>query len=214
MPSDYYLHCGYRSLDSDIWRTTLSICHWVWFSHLFSIMAIISDQYLVNGFTRAIYSACSQLSNTIWGSKWTLQRSQLQKHNCTPSIHWFSLCCNHIQAGFTVGPCSSPYEHFNVCITITTNVRYCLFLSIISILQLDILCFPTAQEWMNEETLQIVFWLYRNCTKVWLDWLNHFENTLKYHFIYNFHFCTFHTTNNYRPPSGSRQNRKQECCAH
>lgn len=77
-PADYYLHRGYRSLDFDIYSTTLSICHWVQFSHLFFIMAIISDQYLVNGFTSAIYSARSQrtVSNTIWESKWTLKRSQ------------------------------------------------------------------------------------------------------------------------------------------
>lgn len=61
MPADYYLH-GHRSLDSDIYRAALSICHWVRFSHLFSIMAIISDQYLVNGLARAIYSVCARSS--------------------------------------------------------------------------------------------------------------------------------------------------------
>lgn len=43
MAADYYLH--YRSLDPDLYSTTLSICHWLRYSHLFSIMAIISDQY-------------------------------------------------------------------------------------------------------------------------------------------------------------------------
>lgn len=133
MPADNYSHCGFLSLDSDIYSIALSICHWVRFSHLFSIMAIISDQYLVRGFTRAIYCACSQIPS---GKANGHSKEVNSKNTTTQSTHQFSLCSDHTRAGFKVGLfvfyLSSlliafilVFAHSHLCRTVN-NAQYCI----------------------------------------------------------------------------------------